>query len=758
LCDNVPYGGATQPLNHTIRTNFVHNGEETVPPMKRIGPLLAMVCAVILLGVAIVASTTAPVGAQAASPHAPVASPAAQSSSTKDAAAESNAHTAAPADTPSPTNTPTGCTDIFEPDNNLGSASTLIVPQTQSHSFCKDPTAPNNDEDWAKVINLQAFTVYDFRTDNLGSNVDTIVSLYDSAGAFLASNDDETPGSRNSSLIYTTTTGATLYVQVVNKSSLGGFGPTWAYNLTVQQIAQVTPTSTTTETNTPTETPTPTATATGSPQPTATPACLDVYEPDNNFSQAQRIGVNDSQNHILCSVTDPTHSGDVDVVYFSANSGVAYDIATKNLANDTDTKIELYNTSQHLIDSNDNCPNTGDLSSCLNNEVFNSAGIYYIRVYDPRPQGGGLGHTYTLQLTGGAANTATATASVSPTPILPTITPLPGCLDDYENDGVPAAAKLLLINSTQHHTFCPTGDADWVMFFAKSGKTYSIATTNLGIGVDTYIYLFDSSLTAPLASNDDYNGSLASRIDFSPVADGQFYVQIKDQGDVGGPDATYDLSLLAVPGGVPGTFPPTPANGTAVPSLTPQPIGSGTPSLVPTFTLPPQSGPTDTPASLATAAPTDTLAPGQPTDTPAQASPTPTSLTETQPTPPIEVLPTQPPFPGSGHPLALASVAVQVFVDHNGNGVFDSSEGISHLLVAFIADDGTADASVTTDAHGSGEGVIIPYAYHRISIPYLGIVRNLFAGIEPHDPGNDPTQLFEWDIALPPPVLPNRIP
>lgn len=729
--------------------------------MKRIGSLLAMACALLLLGGAIVASATPPVGAQVVSPVAPSAPPPAQSSAANDAAAKSNAHAAAPNATPSDTPTPTGCTDIFEPDNNQGSASTLIVPQTQAHSFCKTPSAPDNDEDWSKVVNLQAFTVYDFRTDNLGSNVDTILSLYDSAGAFIASNDDETPGSRNSSLVYTTTTSATLYVQVVNKSSNGGFGPSWDYNLTVMQIGQVTPTFTPSETSTPSETPTPTVTATGSPQPTATPSCLDAYEPDNAFNQAQRIGVNDSQNHILCSETDPGHSGDNDFVYFSANSGVAYNISTKNLANDTDTKIELYNTGQRLIDSNDNCPGTGDLSSCLNNEVFNSAGIYYIRVYDPRPQGGGLGHSYTLQLTGGAANTATVTPSTSPTAILPTNTPLPGCLDDYENDGVPAAAKLILINSTQHHSFCPAGDADWVMFFAKNGKTYSIATTNLGVGVDTYIYLFDSSLTAPIASNDDYNGSLASRIDFSPVADGQFFVQIKDQGDVGGPDQSYDLSLLVVPGQVPGTFPPTPPNGgTVVPTFTPQPIGSGTPSTVPTFTLPPKESPTPSvtgvlPTAIPTTESSETPPPGNDTETP---TPTATSQTETQPTPPIGVVPTQPPFPGTGHALALANVAVQVFVDRNGNGVFDSSEGISNLEVAFIADDGTADASLTTDAHGSGAGVVIPYAYHRISIPYLGIIRNLFAGVQLHDPGSEPTKLFEWDIALPPPTLPNRIP
>ncbi|PZR97766.1 MAG: hypothetical protein DLM69_09395, partial [Candidatus Chloroheliales bacterium] len=585
-----------------------------------------------------------------------------------------------------------------------------------------------------------AYSVYSIRTSNLGAQADTIETLYGPGPTYITS-DDDSGGGRASLIIYTTTTATTLYVQVVNKSSLGGFGPDWAYVLTVSQIGQVTPTGT------PTETPTTTATATGSPQPTATPACLDAYEPDNDFASARRIGIGESQNHLLCTFTDPTFSGDVDYVYFSANAGVAYSIVTKNLANDTDTKIQLFNTNHGLIDENDNCPGTGDLSSCLNNEVFNSAGIYYVKVFDPRPQGGGLGHSYTLQVTGGAAGTSTPAPSLTPT-ISPTAAPTnPACLDAYENDGVPASAKLILINTKQSHTFCPAGDADWETFFAKAGKTYTIFTSDLGPGVDTYMFLFDSSLLAPIASNDDYGGSLASRIDFSPVADGQFYVEVKDQGDVGGPEITYSLNLLVAPGGTPATFPPTSVTGgTPLPTFTPQPLGSVTPSLVPTFTPPPTS---------TTGAPATPGTPGLPTAQPTGTPPGPIAAT---PTATVAAAPTSPPFPPTGHSLALAQVAVRIFVDRHGNGVADNGEGIGNLVVDFLADDGTLDANTTTDANGSSGGVVIPYAYHRVSIPYLGIVRDLFSGIAPHAPTGSGVKGAQWDIALPPPALPQRIP
>ncbi len=727
--------------------------------MKRIGPLLAMCCAMLLLGAAMLSndaaasSSTAGVAtrlpaAKPAAPHRLVAhsavSQASQAVKPGQPGQPSN-KPQAPADTPSPTSTPTGCTDIFESDNNTSEASPLVIGQSQDHTFCSSSQNPNNDQDWVK-INLFAYSVYDIHTYNLGAHVDTIIALYDSAGN-LITQDDNSGGGRASLIVYTPTVTASFYVQAVNKNSLGGFGPDWGYSLTAVQIGQVTPTGTATETATPTNTPTPTITATGSPQPTATPACSDAYEPDNNFDQAQRIGVGESQNHILCNPNDRTFSGDVDYVYFSADAGAAYTIRTKNLANDTETRIELFNTSRQFITGNTFCPDSGDLSACIENITFNSAGVYYVRVFDPRPQGGGLGHTYTLEVTAAAAATTTPGPSQTPT-VSPTAAPtIANCLDNFENDGVPASSSLILINSPQQHSFCPAGDADWVKFFAKVGKTYSIFTSNLAPGVDTYMYLFSSSsLTAPVASNDDSGGSLASRIDFSPVADGLFYAQIKDNGDVGCAECTYTLSLLVAPGGSPATFAPTPpANGTALPTFTAQPLGSATPAstftLAPTVTATPPGGAATT---LPTAIPTTPLTPGA-------GKPSPTTT-------PTEPPPTPPQFPNTGHGMALADITVRVFVDRSGSGVAAAGDGIGNLVVDFIANDGTLDANVTTDASGSSGGIIIPYAYHRISIPYLGIFRDLFSGIAQHDGTGVATTNTEWHIALPPPVLPQRIP
>jgi hypothetical protein len=144
-----------------------------------------------------------------------------------------------------------------------------------------------------------------------------------------------------------------------------------------------------------------------------------------------------------------------------------------------------------------------------------------------------------------------------PVPVAATSTPRPTatpdlCKDSFENDGLPHQAREILLGDTQNHVFCPTNDVDTIKFFAKGGKGYSIETSRLGIGVDTYLYLLNREGKAPpLATNDDIPGGKgASRIDFFPKEDetGWYYVQVKNQGDIGKPGLTYSVSLRQLGG------------------------------------------------------------------------------------------------------------------------------------------------------------------------------------------------------------------
>ncbi len=188
------------------------------------------------------------------------------------------------------------------------------------------------------------------------------------------------------------------------------------------------------------------------------------------------------------------------------------------------------------------------------------------------------------------AATITALASTPPptrTPAAtatPTATPIP-CLDAYEPDGEPAAARPLVVGERQAHLFCPAGDADWATFFAKAGKAYRIETSNLSVGVDTYLYLFAPGGQPMLDQNDDAPGAHGpSLLTFVPITDGWYLVQVKDQGDIGSPGLGYTLGLSLAD--TPSATPVAPSATTA-PATATLPLPTDTPPLPTSTPLPP---------------------------------------------------------------------------------------------------------------------------------------------------------------------------
>src|SRR5690349_19850692 len=73
-------------------------------------------------------------------------------------------------------------------------------------------------------------------------------------------------------------------------------------------------------------------------------------------------------------------------------------------------------------------------------------------------------------------------ASANSTPGLPATASPVACRDAFEDDGIPARARPLVLGEPQAHLLCPAGDADWLTFFAHAGKGYDITTTQLGPG------------------------------------------------------------------------------------------------------------------------------------------------------------------------------------------------------------------------------------------------------------------------------------
>jgi hypothetical protein len=630
------------------------------------------------------------------------------------------------------------CDDPYESDNDLQHAVNQNINTTNLHRIC-----PAGDNDFIAVNMSSAYT-YTLQATAVGTSVDLATRLYDTNGNIIV--EDNPPGTRNSTIIFRPSTDGTYKVQVYDANNGGNIGPNWLYNFTITQ--QTVPTAT------------PTISTSATPTPIG---CNDPYEPDNNISQAKNIDLNTEQVHTLCQ--SGITGGDVDFVRFAVNGGKVYNLYTKDLSGPVDTVITLYDGAGHALAENDDCNPGQGLYSCLS-YVFPGTGVYYLRIRDKRGLNG-PGYQYTVGFSSTGELPPTGTPTITPTenPNSPTPTTGP-CEDAYEPDGVPENASLILINdpNPQHHSFCPQGDADWVRFYARAGKEYTIQTSNLGPGVDTFMFLFDSDMTTILAQNDDGGNGLASRIDFFPQRDGWYYAQVKNAGDLGAPYMTYDLSLSVVPG-----VPQPP--GTATPIIAPIETVTGEPNVPTPTTLveatsPPLPTPTEgpippTPAvesvgSTPSPKPTDQakVTQGQPPEnTPAQPTAVPTLALPGVPGTGISgatiaVGAAQGVQPPSGE--SLAPMLFRIFYDSNNNDTFDAGEGIRGISVYFLDTQNNLapTGSLTTNQSGSGNVVRIPLGPQRVYVPYLDLNMPLT-----HFPERELHSLW-----LPPVQLPTSVP
>jgi hypothetical protein len=624
------------------------------------------------------------------------------------------------------------CGDPYEDDNVRANAVPQTVGTETLHRIC-----PAGDTDHISFDANAAYT-YTLQATAVGSRVDTIMRLYDLNGVFLTeSNPDNT---RDSTILFRPAANARFIVQILDRNNAGNSGPDFLYRFSVTQQSATTPTATT---------PTPIG-------------CEDIYEPDNSRTDAdvynRLIDLNTEQVHTLCrsggAVTDE------DWVKFLASSGKVYTLYTKDLTGPTDTVITLYDAAGNRLAENDDYQPGQNLASRID-YTFSSTNVYYLRVRDKRGTSG-RGYQYTLGLSSTgtlpATSTSTATATINPSSPTPT---QPACTDIYEPDGVPETAKLLLIGQVQaEHSICPAADADWVRFYGVAGKVYTVQTTNLGIGLDTYMYIFDSDSATILAQNDDGGGQgVSSRIDFYPQRDDYYFAQVKNKGDLGLPDMTYDLSLAVVPG-VP--QPPGTATNIIAPVLTvtSAPTGPVSPTTFVQPTKPPVPSPTQgqiqpTPASIVT----PTLAvstvlpatepPAEPTETIAVPAPEPVAPTETPAEPtaqvpgvpvtgyenPAQAQPKAPVQVANAGDIDVSSVAqpaqstvriapmlFRFFFDRDSDDRLDSGEGIRGVMVYFLDEQANfaPTGSVTTTERGDGR-LNLPVGPQRIYVPYFGI-------------------------------------
>ncbi len=343
--------------------------------------------------------------------------------------------------------------------------------------------------------------------------------------------------------------------------------PTLTPTLTLTPTATLPPTPTAPPTPTipPTLTPVPSATPTNTPIPipSATPDLRDQFEPDDFEAKPSALGL--PQTHNFYPV------GDVDNVYFLAKYGRAYRVYTIDLAPAVDTFLRV-SVGGAQYENDDVRPGT------LSSEVLfthNGTDTFALVRIENRAQFGGDKWykiiaeetlvTPTPAPTATPTPTPTWTLVPSPTPTR-TITPTPDLRDRYEPDDVLAHA--IAIGEVQQHNFYPIGDVDKVSFPVKVGRYYQALTSELALGVDTFITVtLDSG--GPW-TNDDYapgTGNLASAVCFRADQDSTAVATIVNVTRQYGPDKTFKIKVSEVPTQNYPPCPATPSSMTSMPSL-----------------------------------------------------------------------------------------------------------------------------------------------------------------------------------------------
>lgn len=166
------------------------------------------------------------------------------------------------------------------------------------------------------------------------------------------------------------------------------------------------------------------------------------------------------------------------------------------------------------------------------------------RVPTPRPAS-----TPTATPTVAAAPTSTPLPTSTPVPpptatptVAPTATPIPTPPGPDDHGNSPSTATELSVGNLAGGGIEYPGDVDWFQFLAGPSTTYTFSTILENLA-DSKITIWATDGTTVLATNDDFGGTQASQIQWSPPDANRFYITVESAD--GTSTGTYIITFKA---------------------------------------------------------------------------------------------------------------------------------------------------------------------------------------------------------------------
>ncbi|MCI0398427.1 MAG: hypothetical protein L0332_00515 [Chloroflexi bacterium] len=277
-------------------------------------------------------------------------------------------------DDPTPTSTPIAGSptpiyvDIYEPNDILQDAATILVDDDPA---CDITLWPASDVDYFRFV-AKAGKAYEVLTSNLDEGIDTELTVYNTVGNPIATNDDYEFGNRASQVIFSASVYGYYYARVTNKNPGDPANQTYCFEVNEIQ-------GTATPTHVPTLTPVPGA---------------DACEDNGDFDTACLIGA--GETYTLNFVPAVGQGPDNDYFRLWIKTGIFYTCETLNLSSVNDTNMILYDQNHNGLGGNDDKA-PGDFGSLVSYRATYT-GWLYILVGPYAPPEYALSYLYTYSL------------------------------------------------------------------------------------------------------------------------------------------------------------------------------------------------------------------------------------------------------------------------------------------------------------------------------------------------------------------------